>query len=122
MLDNDCPFSYDTDRKQHQPKQHQPKAHQMNTSKVVEEFEKEFLKKENSFPRVKPEDISVFDFDNRIVKNGIIYLDGKTMMPVGNIIIGQHIIRNADIMRGEVHRARYKLISHSQDDVSFEKE
>ena len=119
MLDNDCPFCYSTT----QTETHQPKGHPMNTPKVIEEFEKAFLKKEAAFPRIKPEDISVFDFDNKNVKNGVIFLTGKSPIPVGTVVVGQKdIIKNADSMRSELHRARYSLISHKQDEVSLERE
>lgn len=98
----------------------------MNKQKIVDEFEKDFLKKEKSFSRVVPEDASVFDpsaSEKRSTVDGVIYLNGKSPIPIGNIIIGQKsIIDAANQLRTEIHKARYFLISHLQDNISFERE
>ena len=98
----------------------------MNKQKIVDEFEKDFLRKEKSFPRVAPEDASVFEpsaSEKRSTTDNVIYLNGKSPTPIGNIFVGQKdIITTANQLRTEVRKARQFLISHSQDNISFERE
>lgn len=86
---------------------------------VVKEFEKDFLKKEKSFPRIVPEDISVFDHPYSIDKNKILFTTGLGIAPIGSVLVGQPaIVKSIDQMRIAVRTSRSSLIRHSVEQVA----